>query len=96
LIERTGAPRSDAGNCLGSGSTFTCTGLNLDQAVCFCTPGEIVNVIFTATPDRGLSTIAQIGTPGAISRQRPLRQAVAAAPARGPRRSLPVLSAGDR
>jgi hypothetical protein len=66
-LKVTGVLRSDAGNCIMSGATFTCSGLNLAQAVCFCTPGGIVNVTFTGTGDGGLSTIAQIGTPGAVA-----------------------------
>jgi hypothetical protein len=75
-LKVTGVLRSDAGSCVMSGATFTCTGLGLFVAECFCNPGGIVNVTFTGTGDGAFSTVAQIGTPGAAAAAAPTGPAV--------------------
>jgi hypothetical protein len=68
----------DAGSCVMSGATFTCSGLGLATAACFCVPGGIVNVTFTGSGDGGSSTIAQVGSPGANAAANPAPTGVVA------------------
>jgi hypothetical protein len=66
-LKVTSVVRSDAGTCLMTGSTFTCNTLGLAQAVCFCNPGGIVNVVFTGSGSGDGSMIVPLGTPVAAT-----------------------------
>jgi hypothetical protein len=77
-LKITSVLRSDVGSCVMSGATFTCSGLGLAAAVCFCVPGGVVNVTFTGSGDGGSSSIAQIGSPGANAAANPAPTGVVA------------------
>jgi hypothetical protein len=77
-LKVTAVVRSDAGSCTMSGATFTCNSLGLAQATCFCQPGGTVNVTFSGTGDASFSSIAQVGSPGAMAAAAPAATGVVA------------------